>query len=110
MTGSEMADIVNSILLVQSDGSADPHILQTDKSDSNTWNEDKVRQELSKYRSPFGSISSGSVDADFGSGKTTTVHLTGDQGSVSFDSIVFKKYFNLSRAFKYQYRWSTVQY
>jgi SpoIID/LytB domain protein len=95
MTSAEMADIVNAILLVQNDGGADPHILQTDKSDSNTWNEDKVKQELSKYRTPFSNISSGSVDADFGSGKTTQVRFSGDQGSVSFESNVFKKYFNL---------------
>lgn len=95
LTSSEMADIVNSILLVQSDNSTDSHILQTDKSDSETWNEDKVRQELSKYRTPFSSISSGSVDVDFGSGRTTQVHFAGSAGSVSFDGTVFKKYFNL---------------
>lgn len=91
----EMADIVNSILLVQSDSSADPHILQTDKGDSDTWSEDKVRQELSKYRTPFNSITSGSVDADFGTGRTTRISFSGDAGSVDFPADVFKKYFNL---------------
>ena len=95
MTSAEMADIINSILLVQNESSADPHILQTDKNDPNMWTEDQVKQELSKYRTPFTSISSGSVDADFGSGKTTRVHFTGDGGSVDFDGDVFKKYFNL---------------
>lgn len=91
----ELADIVNSILLVQADSSADPHILQTDRGYPETWNEDKVRQELSKYRKPFGSISSGRVDADFGSGRTTRVYFSGDGGSVDFPADAFKKYFNL---------------
>lgn len=95
LTASELADIVNSILLVQNDGSADPHILQTDKSDPDTWNEDKVKQELSKYRTPFTSISSASVDVDFGGGQTTTVHISGDGGSVDIASNTFRKYFNL---------------
>ncbi len=95
LQSSEIADIVNSILLVQNDNSADSHILQTDKSDPDMWNEARVKQELSKYRTPFTSIDSGSVDADFGSGKSTTVHFSGDAGSVSIDSNTFRKYFNL---------------
>lgn len=95
LTSAEMADIVNSILLVQSDNSTDPHILQTDKNDPDTWSEDKLRQELSKYRTPFTSISSGSVDVDFGSGQTTSVHFSGDAGSVDIQGSTFKKYFNL---------------
>lgn len=95
LNSSDIADIVNSILLVQNEPSADPHILQTDKSDPDMWTQDQVKQELSKYRTPFTSISSGSVDADFGSGQTTTVHFTGDGGTVSFDSNTFRKYFNL---------------
>ncbi|MDO8573952.1 MAG: hypothetical protein Q7R77_04370, partial [Candidatus Daviesbacteria bacterium] len=91
----ELADIVNSILLVQSDNSADSHILQTDKGDSETWSEDKVRQELSKYQKPFNNIASGRVDVDFGSGRTTRVYFSGDGGSVDFPADVFKKYFNL---------------
>ena len=99
---SEMADIINSILLVQNDGSADPHILQTDKSDPEMWSEDKVRQELTKYRTPFSSIDSGSVDADFGNGKSTMVHFSGDAGSVDIASDTFRKYFNLRAPAKIQ--------
>ncbi|MGH7246361.1 MAG: SpoIID/LytB domain-containing protein [Candidatus Levyibacteriota bacterium] len=95
LQSSEIADIVNSILLVQHDSSTDSHILQTDKNDPDAWSEDQVKQALSKYQTPFTSISSGSVDVDFGSGKTTRVHFSGDGGSADFDSDVFKKYFNL---------------
>lgn len=102
LTSAEMADIVNSILLVQNDGSADSHILQTDKSDPEMWNEDKVRQELTKYRTPFSSIDSGSVDADFGSGKSTMVHFSGNAGSVDISSDTFRKYFNLRAPAKIQ--------
>ena len=102
LQSSEMADIINSILLVQNDNSADPHILQTDKSDPDMWNEDKVRQELTKYRTPFSSIDSGSVDADFGSGKSTMVHFSGNAGSVDIASDTFRKYFNLRAPAKIQ--------
>lgn len=95
LRSDEMADIINSILLVQSQPDADPHILQTDKNDPDTWSESKVKQELSKYRIPFNSISSGSVDADFSGGRTTRIRFTGDSGSVDFPADVFKKYFNL---------------
>jgi len=102
MTSSEMADVVNSILLVQNDSSADPHILQPDKADPEMWTPDQVRQALSAYRTPFSSISSGSVDADFGSGKSTSVHLQGDQGSFTVDAVTFRKYFNLRAPAKIQ--------
>ncbi len=102
LQSSEMADIINAILLVQNDISADSHILQTDKSDPDMWNEDKVRQELSKYRTPFSSIDSGSVDADFGSGKSTMVHFSGNAGSVDIESSTFRKYFNLRAPAKIQ--------
>ncbi|HEX7042533.1 MAG TPA: SpoIID/LytB domain-containing protein [Patescibacteria group bacterium] len=102
MTSSEMADIVNSILLVQNDSSTDPHILQTDSSDPEMWSPDRVRQELSKYRTPYNSIDSGSVDADFSNGKSSTVHLHGDQGDFSVDAVTFRKYFNLRAPAKIQ--------
>ncbi|HSD98945.1 MAG TPA: SpoIID/LytB domain-containing protein [Patescibacteria group bacterium] len=102
MTSSEIADIVNSILLVQNEPSADAHILQPDVADPQMWTPDQVKSELSKYRTPFSSISGGSVDADFGSGKSTTVHLSGDQGSFDVDAVTFRKYFNLRAPAKIQ--------
>lgn len=102
MTSSEMADIVNSILLVQNEPSADSHILQTDSSDPEMWSPGQIRQELSKYRTPFNSINSGSVDADFVNGKSTTVHFSGDAGNFDVDSNTFRKYFNLRAPAKIQ--------
>ncbi len=102
MTSSEMADIVNSILLVQSDSSADSHILQTDSSDPDKWSPDQVSQALGKYHIPFTSIDSGSVDADFANGKSTTVHFSGDAGTFDIDSNTFRKFFNLRAPAKIQ--------
>lgn len=102
MTSSEMADIVNSILLVQNEPSADSHILQPDVADSDMWSPDQVKSELSKYRTPYSSVNGGSVDADFGSGKSTTVHLSGDQGNFDVDAVTFRKYFNLRAPSKIQ--------
>jgi len=98
MKPDEVADIVNVILLLQNDSSVKDHLYQTDKSNpagTDTWDENRVKQELSKYRTPYNSISDISVSADFGSGQTTTVHVSGDAGSTDISGSDFKNYFNL---------------
>lgn len=97
---SEVADIVNVILLVQnqSDTATKEHLYQTDKSNpagTDTWSADRVRQELSKYLTPYTSISDISVSPDFGSGKINSVNVSGDGGSRSIPGDFFKTYFNL---------------
>ncbi|MBU2052157.1 hypothetical protein KKH13_03035, partial [Patescibacteria group bacterium] len=58
--------------------------------------EDKVKQELrSRSITPYNSVSSVSIGADFGSGQTTSVAVAGDGGSQSFSGSEFKNYFNL---------------
>ncbi len=95
----ELADIVNVILLAKADSDTQKHLAQPDKPNPDgvdTWDAAKVRQELSsRGGTPFSSISSGSVDADFGSGATSTIHFSGDGGSTSFSGTDFKNYFNL---------------
>ena len=94
----EIADIINAILLLQNDSSTRDHLYQTDKSNpagTDTWDAGRVKQELSKYRTPYNNISDISISADFGSGKTTTVNVSGDGGSVSIPGSDFKNYFNL---------------
>ncbi len=44
---------------------------------------------------PFNNITDISIAADFGSGKTTTVTVSGDSGSQSIPADDFKNYFNL---------------
>ncbi len=95
----ELADIVNVLMLAQADSSTQKHLSQLDKPNPDgvdTWDASRVQQELtSRNITPFHSITSGSVDVDFGSGRTTTIHFVGDGGDKSFGGNDFKNYFNL---------------
>ena len=95
----ELADIVNVIMLGQRDSGTQSHLSQVDKSNpdgTDTWDAGKVREELrSRGGTPFSSVSDISVDWDTGGGKTTSVRVSGDGGSVSFDGSTFKQFFNL---------------
>jgi hypothetical protein len=85
-------------LLIQNDSGTKDHLYQTDKSNpagTDTWDASRVKQELSKYRTPYNNISDISVSADFGSGKTSNVNISGDAGSTSISGSDFKNYFNL---------------
>jgi len=91
----EVADIANVILLAKADGSTQKHLVQIDKPNPDgvdTWDAGRVKSELSSRGiTPFENVSSVSISADFGSGKTTTVTIDGR----SFDGQDFKTYFNL---------------
>lgn len=99
MKPDEVADIVNAILLAQKDSGTKDHLYQTDKSNpagTDTWDANRVKQELqNRGGSPYNSISNISVSADFGSGRTTNVSVSGDGGSTSISGSDFKNYFNL---------------
>jgi SpoIID/LytB domain protein len=98
LKSDEVADIVNVILLIQNDSGTKDHLYQTDKSNpagTDTWDSGRVKQELSKYRTSYNNVSDISVSADFGSGKATSVNISGDGGSVSISASDFKNYFNL---------------
>ncbi|MFA5532819.1 MAG: hypothetical protein WDA13_04530, partial [Candidatus Shapirobacteria bacterium] len=89
---SEVADIVNSILLSQRDSSINNNLLPPDQ---RGWSIDKVKEELKNRGStPYNSINSVSIAWDKGSGRTTQISLSGDAGSVSFDGSTWKSYFN----------------
>jgi len=93
---SELADIVNVILLTRKDSSTGDHLYQTDKPHpygGEVWSEEKVKQELGAEA--YSNISDVSISVDFGSGKTTTVNVSGDGKSDSFNSQEFKDFFNL---------------
>jgi SpoIID/LytB domain protein len=74
LKSEELADIVNVILIVQKDQSTIANVYQVDASNpagKETWNEGRVKDELrNRGGSPFNSISSVNISADFGSGKT----------------------------------------
>jgi len=99
LKAGEVADIANIILLAKADGSTSEHLYQTDKPNpagTENWNEDRVKQELQNRNiTPYGSVSSVSVSADFGSGRTTSVNVSGDAGSTSISGSEFKDWFNL---------------
>ena len=95
----EVADIVNILLLAQKDSGTVNHLYQTDKSNpagTDTWDAGRVRQELSSRGvTPYNNINNVSISADFGSGRTSNVNVSGDAGSTSFSGSDFKNYFNL---------------
>lgn len=96
MKSDEVADIVNVILLARKDSSAGKHLYQPDKPNpegTDTWDAGRVKQELGG--GAFSSVSNISVSTDFGSGKTTSVSVSGDGGSQSFSADEFKNWFNL---------------
>lgn len=96
---SETADIVNVILLARADSGTGDHLYQTDKPHpygGEIWNEEKVKQELkARNVTPFNNISDVSVNADFNSGKTTSISLSGDGRLESISGDEFKNWFNL---------------
>lgn len=92
----EVADIVNVLLLAKQDSSAQNHLTQTDKPNpdgTDTWDASTVRAKLGSLA--YTSISSISVSADFSTGRTTSVSVSGDGKSNTFDGNDFKTYFNL---------------
>ncbi|OGH05151.1 MAG: hypothetical protein A2W22_05775 [Candidatus Levybacteria bacterium RBG_16_35_11] len=96
LKSEEVADIVNVLLLAQKDSSLSNHLYQTDKPNpagTETWSADRVRQELGS--SAYNNISDVSVSADFGSGRSTTVTVSGDGKSNSFPADIFVTYFDL---------------
>ncbi len=96
LTSEELADIVNTLLLVQADSSTADHLYQTDKSYPDNWDEAKVKQELKNRNiTPYNSVSGVSISADFSSGRTTSVNISGDGPSRSFNGGDFKNRFNL---------------
>ena len=99
LSGSELADIVNSVLLSEKDASTKSHLYQPDKGNpegTDTWDAGEVRNQLSSRGvTPFNNITDISINADFGSGKTTSVVASGDAGSQTLNGDDFKNYFNL---------------
>jgi peptidoglycan hydrolase-like amidase len=95
----EVADIVNVILLGRADSSTGKHLYQTDKPNpegTDNWDAPRVRQELSSRGiSGYNSVSDVSVSVDFGSGKTSSVNVSGDGGSQNISGDEFKNWFNL---------------
>ena len=95
LSGTDLADIVNAVLLVEKDGSTKSHLYQPDKPNpegTDTWDTGRVKSELSsRGGSPIDNVTDVSVGVDFGTGRTTTVTVNGQ--SINGDD--FKNYFDL---------------
>lgn len=92
----EVADIANVILLAQKDSSTVKHLYQPDKPNpegTDTWDASRVRQELGS--SAYSSVDNVSVNADFSSGKTTSVTVSGNGKNNTFSADAFVTYFDL---------------
>lgn len=96
---SEIADIINVIMLAKTDGSTGEHLYQTDKPNpagTDTWGSERVKSELSsKGGNPYANVTDVSISVDFGSGKTGSINVSGDAGSQTFSGAEFKDWFNL---------------
>lgn len=97
---SEVADIVNVVLLYQKDSSIQNHLCYKDDSShgcTDTWDSQKVKDELkSRGSTPYNSISSASVtDWNKSEGRTNTLSFSGDAGEVSISGSTFKSLFNI---------------
>jgi peptidoglycan hydrolase-like amidase len=95
LNSSELADIVNAVLLAGRDGSTKSHLYQPDKPNpegTDTWDSSRVKSELSsRGGSPIDNVTDISVGVDFGTGRTTSVNVNGQ--TINGDD--FKNYFNL---------------
>jgi len=100
----EVVDILNTLLLVRKDSSTECFTYQTDKPapapdkscpQTDNWSPSRVKQELqNRGETPYENVSSISVSADFGSGVTTSVNVSGSR-SDTFNGEQFKDRFNI---------------
>lgn len=96
LTSDEFADILNCIQLYQKDNGTISHLSQTDKSNSDTWSKDKVKEELrNRGVSPISSVSGVGTPIYSNVGYTQSISFDTDGGSKSFDGATFKTIFNL---------------
>ncbi len=93
LTSSEMADIINAVLVVKKDGNNITHVSQTDKSNGDTWSSDRVKQELGG--DAISSVSGVGSTQYANGGYTNQVSFQTDKGTVSINGDLFKQVFNL---------------
>lgn len=91
LSGDEFTDIANAAFLYNKDNGTLSHLSQTDKSNSDTWSKDQVKQEMrNRGMTPFDSVSSVSVTYST-NGYTNSVNINGQ--NISGDN--FRQVFNI---------------
>ncbi len=97
LTQDEFTDIINAALIVKNDSGSSSHLSQTDGclgQVPETWDKNKVREEVAKFGGPVSAVTSVSV-AYSTDGDTASVTVNTDKGIFSFDGSSFKQAFNL---------------
>jgi len=95
LTQSEVLEIVNAYILFKLDPSTFPHLSQVDKSIPDTWDDNRVRQEIkSRGGNYFSRIDFIQTVWD-GTGISHTITIRGDIGEKQFNAQEFKDIFNL---------------
>lgn len=95
LTGEEMADIINSLMVYNNDSSSEPHLSQLDANIPQTWDRAKVREEAARYGGPISSINSAPEVVYSNDGYTAKIYLETDKGRKEFNGEDFKHIFNL---------------
>lgn len=96
LTLDEFSDILNSILLYSKDNGTISHLSQTDKSNSDTWGREKVKEELkNRGVTPVSSVSGVGQSVYSNVGYTQSISFNTDVGSITFDGSIFKTIFNI---------------
>jgi len=99
LKSEEVADIVNTLMLLKKDSGTTDNLYQLDKPNprgQENWNAEKVKSKLRENGiTPYNSISGVTVNADFTRGVTTRVYISGDAGDNDFDGGEFQGRFNL---------------
>ena len=94
---SELADIVNSALIVSRNGDLIKHVSQIDGclgQDPEAWSQDQIRQKAAEYGGPVSQIHS--IQAVYSTqGYTSQIKFQTDKGEFSFSGKNFKLVFNL---------------
>lgn len=97
LTSSEMADILNAVIVYTNDGASPPHLSQTDSclgQIPDTWSKDQLAGEADKHGGRVVGVSGVSVTYS-DNGTTAQVKFSTNRGELSFNGNDFYKVFNL---------------
>lgn len=96
LTGEEFGDIINALMLYQTDPSLTSHLSQTDAANSSTWSPEQLKQELrNRGQTPANKVESVQPALYSNAGYTTSVNIVTDAGPKSYTGTDFRLIFNL---------------
>jgi len=95
LTQSEVLEIVNAYILFKLDPSTFPYLSQLDKNIPDTWDDNRVRQEIKNRGENYFSRIDFMQTVWDGTGISRTIVVRGDIGEKQFNAQEFKDIFNL---------------